>query len=109
MKRLLISLVLVLVLSPARAGDVASVPPPWPHWQRGMPLDVTPRTHSRAVRVSDACWRTCEMACSWRFRDCATAYRVNDCRAESDACDLSCQSGCRRYGGPLLGITNSGP
>ena len=98
-----------IALSPVLAGEAPPVPPPWPTWQRGVPLDPTARTHSRSVRVSDACWRTCEMACSWHFRSCATAYWVNDCRAESDACDLSCQKTCRGYGGPLLNITNSGP
>ncbi len=110
MKRSLLGCIaLLIMLTPAVAGDVAPVPPPWPVWQRGLPLDFTARTHSRSVRVSDACWRTCETHCKWRFQACATAYRVNDCRIESDACDLSCLKTCRGYGGPLLDITDSGP
>jgi hypothetical protein len=107
--RLLLACIAVLVALPAVAGDVVPVPPPWPVWQRGQPLDFTPRTHSRSVRVSDACWRTCETQCKWRFQACASAYRVNDCRIETDACDLSCLKACRAYGGPLLSITDSGP
>lgn len=109
MRLLLTCAALLIALTSARAGDVAPVPPPWPTWQRGYPLDLTRRAHSRSVRVSDACWRTCGTQCKWRFQACATAYRVNDCRAENDACDLDCQKTCRAYGGPLLSITNSGP
>jgi hypothetical protein len=99
----------LLAFSFAFAGDNGFVPPPWPPWQRGFPLDLTPRAHSNSVRVSDACWRTCETHCSRRFQACSTAYHVNDCRSESDACDLACLKTCRTYGGPLLGITDSGP
>ena len=99
----------LMAWSAAVAGDQGAVPPPWPSWWRGLPLDPTARTHSNSVRVSDACWRTCETHCARRFHACATAYAVNDCRAETDACDLACLDGCRTYGGPLLGITNSGP
>jgi len=107
---LLACLAVLVVATSATAGDVAPVPPPpWPTWQRGYPLDLMPRTHSRSVRVSDACWRTCGTQCKWRFQACATAYHVNDCRAENDACGLDCLKACRAYGGPLLDITNSGP
>jgi hypothetical protein len=111
MKRLflLIGMLGLLVGSPAVAGDNGFVPPPWPPWMRGFPLDPTPRAHSNSVRVSDACWRTCETHCSRRFQACSTAYHVNDCRSESDACDLACLKTCRTYGGPFLDITNSGP
>ena len=110
MKRSLVLGVIIcaLAFSPALAGD-GFVPPPWPPWQRGFPLDPTPRAHSNSVRVSDACWRTCETDCSRRFQRCSTAYHVNDCRSESDACDLACLKTCRTYGGPFLDITDSGP
>jgi hypothetical protein len=111
MKRLLllIGMLGAIVAAPALAGDAAPVPPPSPPWFRGFPLDLTWRAHSNSVRVSDACWRTCETACSRQFQACATAYRVNDCRSQGDACDLSCVKSCRTYGGPLLDWTDSGP
>jgi hypothetical protein len=111
MKRspLLGGIAVLLSLSSAMAGDAGAVPPPSPTWWRGLPFDFTARTHSRSVRVSDACWRTCETQCARRFHACATAYPVNDCRMETDACDLACVDTCRTYGGPLLGITNSRP
>jgi len=107
------SLVLGIIIgliawSSAIAGDNSFVPPPWPQWFRGFPLDPTPRAHSNSVRVSDACWRTCETACSRRFQACSRAYHVNDCRSETDACDLTCLKSCRSYGGPFLDITDSG-
>src|ERR1700693_3789854 len=99
----------LLAWSSAMAGDPSAVPPPWPPWWRGLPLDFTARTHSNSVRASDAGGRPCETHCSRRFHACSTAYPVNDCRSETDACDLACLSSCRTYGGPYLGITNSGP
>ena len=105
---LLISMLGVIACTSAFAGD-ALVPPPWPPWLRGFPLDPTPRAHSNSVRVSDACWKTCETHCSRRFQACATAYHVNDCRSQNDACDLACLKTCRTYGGPFLDITDSGP
>jgi hypothetical protein len=99
----------VLAWSSAIAGEQNVVPPPWPPWWRGFPLDPSWRAHSNEVRVSDACWRTCETGCSRRFQACATTYAINDCRSETDACDLACLKSCRTYGGPYLGITNSGP
>jgi hypothetical protein len=101
-------LVWLIVGSPAVAGDNGVGPPPWPPWFRGFPLDPTPRAHSNSVRVSDACWRTCERHCSRNFSACSAAYHVNDCRSESDACDLACLKTCRTYGGPFLDITQSG-
>jgi hypothetical protein len=96
----------VIAFSSALAGDNGFAPPPW---FRGFPLDLTPRAHSNSVRVSDACWRTCERHCSRNFQACSATYHVNDCRSESDACDLACLKTCRTYGGPFLDITNSGP
>jgi hypothetical protein len=98
----------LLAFSAALAGDNGFAPPPWPPWLRGSPVDPTPRAHSNSVRVSDACWRTCERHCSRNFQACSAAYHVNDCRSESDACDLACLKTCRTYGGPFLDITNSG-
>jgi hypothetical protein len=107
-RSLVLAIIFGLIASAALAGDNGIVPPPWPPWFRGFPLDPTPRAHSNSVRVSDACWRTCETACSRRFQACATTYHVNDCRSETDACDLTCLKSCRTYGGPFLDITNSG-
>jgi hypothetical protein len=109
MKRwfVLIGILGVMTCSPALAGDEGPVPAPWP-WFRGFPLDPTGHAHSNSVRISDACWRTCETACSRRFQACATSYRVNDCRSESDRCDVSCLMSCRTYGGPFFDVPNSG-
>jgi hypothetical protein len=109
MKRSLLlgTIVGLIACSTALAGDVAPVPPPSP-WFRGFPLDPTARAHSNSVRESDACWRTCETACSRRFQACATAYHVNDCRSETDRCDVSCLMNCRTYGGPFFDVPNSG-
>ncbi|HXW23870.1 MAG TPA: hypothetical protein VEK73_03910 [Xanthobacteraceae bacterium] len=111
MKRSLVlgCILCLLACSSAIAGDPNAVPPPWPSWWRGLPLDPTWRAQSNSVRLSDACWRTCENHCSHRYHACTTAYAVNDCRAETDACDLDCIKACRTYGGPFLGITDSGP
>ena len=107
MKRsLVLGIIFGLVAWPALAGD-DGVAPPWP-WLRGFPLDPTARAHSNSVRDSDACWRTCETACSRRFQACSTAYHVNDCRSESDRCDVSCLMSCRAYGGPFFDVPNSG-
>src|SRR5215467_121294 len=109
MKRsLVLGIIFGLIASSAFAGDNGIVPPPWPSWFRGFPLDPTARAHSNSVRVSDACWRTCETACSRRFQACSRAYHVNDCRSETDSCDLTCLKTCRTYGGPFLDITDSG-
>jgi hypothetical protein len=109
MKRwlVLVGILGVMTCSPAVAGDEGLIPP-WPPWFRGFPLDPTGHAHSNSVRVSDACWRTCERHCSRNFQACATTYHVNDCRSESDACDLACTKTCRTYGGPFLDVTNSG-
>ncbi|HMK78657.1 MAG TPA: hypothetical protein VK438_03360 [Xanthobacteraceae bacterium] len=111
MKRSLVLGVIIglIACAPAFAGDEGSMPPPWPPWFRGFPLDATARVHSNSVRESDACWRTCETHCSRNFQACARAFPTNDCRSESDHCDLACLKTCRTYGGPFLGITDSGP
>jgi hypothetical protein len=60
---------------------------------------------STTVLVSDACYRTCVVACGGQFQGCVGRAWVNNCRAQSDGCDLSCQKHCRAYGGPLLDLT----
>ena len=61
---------------------------------------------SSTVRVSDACWRTCEAHCAGGFVACADGDWFNNCRTVSDRCDLACMKRCRAYGGPLLDITD---
>lgn len=59
---------------------------------------------STAVRLSDACWRTCTAHCGGQFELCVGAAWLNDCRVGGDHCDIACQKQCRTYGGPLLDL-----
>ena len=100
-------IIVLAALSPVVAGDVTKRP-----LSTGQPfgaLDPTPRTLSQFVVKSDACWRTCTASCGSSFQICSKAHWINECRAESDVCDLACLKSCRSFGGPLLGITDSGP
>jgi hypothetical protein len=61
---------------------------------------------STSVWVSDACWRDCSASCTWRMETCVRGSGDADaCRPHLDACDRSCQRGCRGpWSGPLLGF-----
>jgi hypothetical protein len=61
---------------------------------------------STSVWVSDACWRDCSASCTWRMEACVRGSGDADaCRPHLDACDRSCQRGCRgTWSGPLLGF-----
>jgi hypothetical protein len=61
---------------------------------------------STTVRVSDACWRSCQAHCGGVLVACVHDNWLNDCRYVSDRCDLSCLKRCRTYGGPLLDLTD---
>jgi hypothetical protein len=68
-------------------------------------LRVPPRSPEAAMlRASDTCWRGCEQQCGWRFQACLRVDGQGTCIAQTDACDRTCQSQCRLYGGPLLPI-----
>jgi hypothetical protein len=63
-------------------------------------------SQAQTVWASTACWRGCEQQCGWRFQACLNVDAPGNCAAQTDACDRSCQSSCRTYGGPLLNLAN---
>ncbi len=84
-------------------------------WNLQQPLVPESKLHCRTpkclslsttVRVSDACWRTCQAHCGGVFIACVNDNWLNDCRDATDRCDLSCLKRCRAYGGPLLDWTD---
>ena len=106
MQRAILVLLLVVFAGTASAGE---------RWNLQQPLAPAPKLHCRSpkclslsttVRVSDACWRTCEAHCAGVLAACVDVFWLNDCRSVSDRCDLSCLKTCRAYGGPLLDITD---
>ncbi len=59
---------------------------------------------STAVRLSDACWRTCTTQCAARFQGCVGVSWLNNCRDDGNHCNIACQKQCRTYGGPLVNL-----
>jgi hypothetical protein len=99
-------LLMLAGLLPADAADMSV----WRHpaaRTSAYVLRAPPRSvEAQAVWASDACWRGCEQQCGWRFQACLAVDGQGACTARTDACDRSCQSGCRTYGGPLLNFLN---
>jgi hypothetical protein len=104
---ILLGCLLVLAgLSPGRGADVSGWRPPAARAPVHV-LRVPPRSpEASMVWASDACWRGCERQCGWRFQACLKIDGQGECMAQANACDRSCQSGCRTYGGPLLNGIN---
>ena len=103
-RTVIIGLAILLTAPPFASGQT-----------RNLPIAPTPKQEcysadclslSSTVHVSDACFRTCAAHCAGRFDICLGGNGLNDCRALADRCDLTCQTQCRSYGGPLVGFTD---
>jgi hypothetical protein len=108
MKALGAALLLVLGLAAsAAAGQYTMENRPELIFKGGI-VHQTPYPQSkRAASVwgSDACWRGCASSCTWKMEYCVRSNDPDACRPHLDACDRSCQRGCRGIsGGPLLGF-----
>jgi hypothetical protein len=97
----------LLMLAATSFGHAADVSVWREHAVRAPVYDlrVPQRSPGAAMlRASDTCWRGCEQQCGWRFQACLRVDGQGTCIAQTDACDRTCQSQCRLYGGPLLPI-----
>jgi hypothetical protein len=60
---------------------------------------------STSVWASDACWRDCKSACTWKMEYCVRSNSADECRPHLDSCDRTCQRECRGpWSGPILGF-----
>jgi hypothetical protein len=91
----------------AMANDYTLENRPEVSFKRG-PVHVTPYPQGkRAASVwnSDACWRDCKSACTWKMEYCVGSADPDTCRPHLDSCDRTCQRECRGpWSGPLLGF-----
>jgi hypothetical protein len=99
----------VALAASAAAGDYTLENRPEVVFKGGV-IHQTPYPQgARAASVwkSDACWRDCKSACTWKMEYCVGAADPDACRPHLDACDRSCQRSCRGFSaGPLLGFVD---
>jgi hypothetical protein len=97
------------LLGSAQAAELMT---PQRHLARGataatLRAEGSPFARSRraqSVWASDACWNGCQSYCTWGEAACLKVDAQGRCLPDTDRCDRVCQSRCRLWGGPLVGL-----
>jgi len=105
MARLLYALIILIVAAPAvvSAADLSRA-------RRAPPATFVdelpfPRTErAQSVWASRACWRGCQVQCTWGLNACVNQGPQGECLAWTNGCDRSCQRQCRTMGGPYVNL-----
>lgn len=104
MARLLYALIILLIaptlVSAADLARLRTAPPA--SIVEELPFPRTERAQS--VWASRACWRGCQVQCTWALNACVNQGPQNECLAWTDSCDRSCQRQCRTMGGPFVNL-----